>query len=85
MSQDLYKTTHKQVISQPLLELEQISPMQITALKQSNRWRQIQFDQHHGIAAYHPHLIGDILTGRDIKLSHDPWEIPLNWVINLLI
>ncbi len=76
MSQDLYKTTHKQVISQPLLELEQISPMQITALKQSNRWRQIQFDQHHGIAAYHPHLIGDILTGRDIKLSHDPWGDP---------
>ena len=76
MGKIIYKTGHKQLISQPLLELSNISPPHIKLAQQAGRWHYIQFDKHPGLAIYHPHLINDLFSEQDVKITPDPWEDP---------
>lgn len=76
MSQNVYKTGHKQLFTQPMIELPKLSPPQSKTSQQTLKWQAIQFDQHAGLAFYHPHLLNDFFSGQDVKITHDPWGDP---------
>ena len=76
MSQSASKTSYKQMIAQPLAELERLFPTQGGLVEQNTKWRSFSFEQVNGYTLNYPYLIEDFFSGQDVKVSSKPWGDP---------
>lgn len=76
MSQKVLKSTYKQLVAQPITELESFFPRQYNTLGEKFKWQHFSFENIKGFTLHHPHLIEDFLSEHDAKFQIDAWGDP---------
>ena len=75
MGQNASKSSYKQLIAQPVTELNSLFPIK----EQSNsdiKWRDFSFESTKGFTLHSPHLIEDFFSERDAQFNTDVWDDP---------
>lgn len=75
MGQNASKSTYKQLLAQPLIELNSLFPLKAQA-NSDIKWRPLSFENIKAYTLHHPHLIEDFFSGRDVQFKTDVWDDP---------
>jgi cytochrome P450 len=76
MSQSPSRSTYKQMIAEPLIELGKLFPIKGSLVEQATRWRRLSFDQTQGVTLHNAYLIEDFFSGQDVQITATPWGDP---------